>query len=112
MLQTNGPTRAQNRSMLENAQELSHIARKRVVHEQRQNPGFHRVHVFPQTSREPGQELIHEQRNITPALAKRREPNRDHVESVVEVLSEPSCLHLAGQVVVSRSHIPDVCPGA
>src|SRR5439155_11715396 len=82
--------------------QLAHVAWPVVLEQD-----LHRLlaHVFhPPLGRVPLQEVIHEQRDVVPALAQRRELDRDHVEPVVEVGAEPSLRDIALQVGVGGGH--------
>ena len=49
-----------------------------------------------------GEEVLHQQRDVVQALAQGRQPDVDHVEPVVEVLTEGPRLDLTLQVAVGR----------
>jgi len=65
-------------------------------------------HLAPVLLGEAPQEELDQDRDVVAALAKRGEVDRDDVEPVVQVLTEPTGVDLAEQVAVGRRDDPSV----
>ncbi len=58
----------------------------------------------PQASRRALEEMLGQQLHVSPALTQRRQLQRYHGESIVQVFAEPPRGDLGGQVAVRRGH--------
>src|SRR5260370_28302498 len=52
--------------------------------------------------------MVHQCRNVSPALPQRREQDRKKIQAIVEVAAEFIPLYHEVQIPVGRSHEPDV----
>src|SRR5437764_5177126 len=83
---------------LEHVLELADVARPRVSGEGGQRVVLDPLDVLLQASVVLLPEMLHQQRNVVPPLAQRRQVDGDDVQPIVEVLAEPSRRDLPSQV--------------
>ena len=89
--------------------ELAHVAGKRVLRQvlqrlRRQRWGGPDAGV----ARDALEELLGDAGQITQSLSQRGHANLDHVEPVIQILSEPPGLHLGRQILVGGTEQPHV----
>src|SRR3990172_6342466 len=63
---------------------------------------------FPFLPAEPGEDMAGEDRDIFLSFAQGRDMDGEHVQPVIEVVPEPSLIHLTAQVPVGRRQDPDI----
>src|SRR5438046_178305 len=83
---------------LEHVLQLADVARPRVSGEGGQRVVLDPLDVLLQASVVLLPEMLHQQRNVVPPLAQRRQVDGDDVQPIVEVLAEPSRRDLPSQV--------------
>ena len=64
--------------------------------------GRERRELASQLAREPLRVRLGEQRDIRLALAQRRQPQRKHVQPIIQVLAKAPRAHLGGEVAIGR----------
>src|SRR5256885_15197246 len=98
------PVRCQHHQAFDTVTQFPYIARPGVLRTEFQRfPGEAR-HPFPVLIVEALQKMLHQQRNIFPALAQRRYLQRHDVETIVEVCTETAVTHFVIQLLIGRSH--------
>ena len=99
---------AQDEGVLEDVLELPHVAGEVVRHQQAEDFGVDAADRLPLDAIEPGDEVIHEQRDVLPPLAQRRDLDPHHVDAVVEVGPEGPFLDAPLEVAVGGGDHADV----
>src|SRR5580700_4862259 len=103
MLRSYGGAIRKDHRAFEYVAELAYVPRPRlalqpclrgVIEPQRWRP--------PRRGREPREERLCQRHDVLAPLAKRRQPNREHGEAVIEILAPRSAVHHCAQVAVRR----------
>ena len=89
---------------LDQVAELAHVAGPVVALERRQRLGGHLADRPSEARALAAREVLDEERDVLATLAQRRQPDRDDVQAVVEVLAEATRPHLGEQVAIARRH--------
>src|SRR5438876_10495123 len=79
---------AEHEGPLYDVLQLADVARPAVGLEDRERLRRHAAHAPADVRRQAPDEVCHEERDVLPPLAKRREMDRDHVQAIEEVLAE------------------------
>ena len=87
---------------------LAHVARPLVGEQAPHRLGGDVRDLLAGLTREAPQECLHQLGDVVRALAQRRQRDREHVQSVIEVLAELPARHHLGQVAVGGRHHPHV----
>jgi hypothetical protein len=94
--------------MFENVLQFPHVARPVVVHENGHRPWRDGQNLALPLGSQALQKELYEQRDIGLTLPQRREVDRNHVQAVVQILSELSLAHEAGEIAMGGGDHADV----
>ena len=99
---------AEDNESLYQVLEFAHVARPVVAAEQLHGLGAEAAHLTLLVGVGHLQEVVDQQRNVVPAVSEGRDLDRDHVESVVEILPEAALPDRLLQVLVGSGQHPDI----
>src|SRR5207247_2503486 len=101
-------TAAEHEGPLYDVLQLADVARPAVGLEDRERLRRHAAYGPAELRRQAPDEVCHEERDVLPPLAERREMDRDHVQAIEEVLSEHPVSDGLRDLAVRRGDQPHV----
>src|SRR5206468_2545138 len=93
---------AENHRALQNVLQLAHVSRPRIALQPLHRFATDVLDAPADPHGELGDEELCQQRNITRALAQRGKMQREHVQSIVEILTERSLAYALEQIAIGR----------
>ena len=99
---------ADTRKLLDDIEQLTHIAGPAGADQQFHRLGCKAIHVLAIALRQRAQKVPGEQRDIVAPLFQRRNGQRDDIEPVVEVAAEAASAHLLFEVAMRGADDTDV----
>jgi hypothetical protein len=103
-----GRIRREQRDALHQVGELAHVARPRIGGERRRRVGVERLGRDAVVGARAAQVVLREHHDVGAALAQRRQRERQHRETVIQVLAEAPSVDRRLQILVGRGEDPDV----